>query len=293
MTICTFIVVISIISLPFHALMIKVLIWDVRLALPRHRIVLCLSLSDALQIFVSFSCVVVVRIFDFIKCSGPCSVTVYIFHFNIAMTLVVSSLAITLLSVERYVACIHSFRLHDIFTSKRMIYSTLCAWIIGVIVGAVTVGLAANESKLVTVEDNKHLKILSFLFIFPTSIFVSGIQYRLLVFSWKKLVRVRPGTVCGSEDEVDDFRKKQIKVAFVAGIAAIAYMVCLLPIGYSSFHDIVAGTISSAQAQTITKALAFVNNFANPCIYGIGIVDTRRALLKNLKGITDGFCHTC
>ena len=50
MTMTNFIIVVTFITLPFHILMIKVLLVDLRLALTHHMVVFCLAISDACQI---------------------------------------------------------------------------------------------------------------------------------------------------------------------------------------------------------------------------------------------------
>ena len=71
---------------------------------------------------------------------------------------------------------------------------------------------------IMILDAHMSMKILSVVFVIPTSLLVSGIQLRLLVFSRTKLSRVRPGTMFGCEAEMANLRRKQIKVALVASI---------------------------------------------------------------------------
>ena len=281
----SFVTVITFITLPFHILIIKVLIVDLRLALPRHNTMLCLSISDALQVFILLMCTTMPSIFGISKGSVGCNILSTILYFTLTLTLVVSSLSTIALSVERYVACIHSFHLHHIFTRERMIYGILFVWILGVICGAINVILILVGSFSVRISDNYFLKVVTVLFVIPTCTLISVIQCRLLVFSRKKLARVGPVTRFGREAEMADFRKKQIKVAFVASIVVVAYIICMFPMGCLSLYELIHGNVAYSSWKGILERLLVVNNFADPFIYGIGTVDARKAVLKNLRKI--------
>ena len=278
-----FSIIVAFITLPFHILMIKVLLVDLRLALPRHMVVFCLAISDAWQIVTLFSCSILTQIFSWTIEAKGCHITRIILFFNFAMTVAVSSLSIIALSVERYVACIHSFRLHQIFTRDRMLYGILCTWLIGVICGAFVATVAAMRHDATILDAFQPINIFIMISVMPTSIVVSVIQYRLLVFSRKMLARVGPATTSGSEAEIADLRKKQIKVSFVASIVVFVYVVSMYPAGFLSFLKLINRNLASERIERISRALICVNNFADPFIYGIGIVDSRRAVLKNLR----------
>ena len=280
---CNVIIVITCIAFPLHILMIKVLFVDLQLVLPRHKIVFCLSISDALQIALSFLCTTVVQISSVTVESGSCHVIKCFTIFNITVTIVVSSLSISLLSAERYVACIHSFRLHELFTRERTRYSISCIWVIGVICGSLAAAAAVIHGQIMFPSPNDFVDTFVVIIVLPTSIFLTFIQYRLLVFSRKKLARVKQGSVFGCNAEIADLRRKQIKIAFVAAIVVIAHVLCMLPLSVLSIYEMINGPVSSAPVRGIARALAVLNNFADPFIYGIGIADSRKALLKNLK----------
>ena len=280
---------ITFITLPFHILMMKVLFFDLRLALPRHMVLFCLSISDALHIFMTFSCATAMKIFRLTAESDECNVVRKILFFDIATTMYVSSLSIVALSVERYVACIHSFRLHEIFTRERMIYGISFTWISGVVCGAIIASLKAPIQNEIILDANPSINLLLVIIVMPTSVLVSGIQLRLFAFSRKKLSRVRPRTMFGCEAEMANLRKKQIKVAFVASIVVFVYIVSMYPAAFLSFLELIKHNISSATIRSIMKAMTFVNNFADPYLYGIGIADTRKALVKNLRKMKEFF----
>ena len=278
-----FSITIGVLVLPFHLLMIKLLVIDLRLALPRHLIIFCLSVSDALQVFAIFFVSATVRVFSLKVDSDACHGVKSLLFFNVAATLAVSSLSITVLSVERYVACIHSFRLHEVFTRERVVYGIAFIWLIGIICGRVAVILTEIDSLKVIFDSIDFTRITTVIFVLPTTVVISVIQYRLLVFSRKKLRRVRHSEMFGREAESADWKRRQMKVTFVAGIIAIAYIVCMLPLGVSCVYELTNINKPSKSTPVIIRALALLNNLADPYIYGIGIVDTRRAILKNLQ----------
>ena len=121
------------------------------------------------------------------------------------------------------------------------------------------------------------------IFVLPTTVVISVIQYRLLVLSRKKLRRVRHREIFGREAESADWKRRQMKVTFVAGIVAIAYIVCMLPLAVSSVYELTNINKPSKSTPVIIRAPALLNNLADPHMYGFGIVDTRRAVLKNLQ----------
>ena len=284
-----FIILITLIILPFHLLMIKVLHFDLRLALARHMITFCLSISDALFVLIIFSCATVMKIFRLTTEEEECNIIRKILYFELAMSLVVSSLSIIAFSSERYVACIHSFRLHEIFTKERVTCAISCIWITGVICGAVTIALGSQSKHKMIMEANEPIKVMLVLIVIPTIILVTVIQSRLLVFSRSKLVRVGPTILFGSKAEMAGLRKRQIKIAFVASIVFVKYVVSMYPAAFLSYLDLIKHDVSSPTIRGIMKALMILNNFADPYIYGIGMVDTRRALFKHLRKMKNLF----
>ena len=280
-------IAVGFIILPFHFLMIKVMIIDLRLALPRHLIVFCLSISDTLQSFVPFFTSVVGKMFSFTMESDGCLITFDLLYFALTATLVVSSVSIIVLSFERYVACIHSFRLHEIFTRERMVYGLTFLWISGMIFGTVAVVLGRVDKLTVILDADRFMMIVNVMLVFPTSIVISVIQCRLLIFSRKKLMRVGDTGMFGREAESADMKKKQIKIAFVACIIAIAYIMCMFPLAVLSLYELIYGRIPARSVPVMLRALALLNNLADPYIYGFGVVDSRKAIAKNFRRLRD------
>ena len=113
------------VTLPFHIMIIKILAVDFRFDLPRHAILFSLSLSDAIMVCTLFISSFVSRVITIKLQSTGCMVYRGFLLFFGCSTTVISSLSITALSLERYIACIHSFHLHQILTESRVRYASI------------------------------------------------------------------------------------------------------------------------------------------------------------------------
>ena len=278
-------IILQCLALPFHLLIIKILAKDLRLALPRHKIMFSLSLSDCALIFVTFFNSVLMRALRLTTESMACQIMRQIVLFTVTLSMVVSGMTIIVMSIERYIACVHSFQLHKIMTKETVLFVLCVSWIIGAFCGITAVATNKAMWAEVAVADTFVLKVTTIISSFSTSIVITIIQIRLLIFSRSKLVRDRPPNDFGTQAELADFRKKQIKVAFVACIVAAAYVVCMLPLAVLYFCELVDGTPRPASLKTGLLALSLANTLADPFIYGIGTVDTRKLILKDLKKI--------
>ena len=281
-----FSIVLQFLALPFHMMMIKVLAKDVHLALPRHRIMLTLSLSDGLQVFTVFFFTVLIIPFQLTTDSMACLVFRNVVIFFASQTLFVSSFAILAMSAERYTACIYSFRLHEIFSDNRVKLATTCLWVGGTAAAIITVSFNRTISNETIIGDVLPLKLLSIISVFPAAIFVTFSQVRLFFFSRSKLRQIQPDQVFGRQAELSDFRKRQMKVALVASIVFAAFIVCMLPMTTVFFYELVTGKNVPTSLKTTCIALAMANTLADPFIYGIGVADTRRYITRDLKKLS-------
>ena len=271
--------------MPIHLLVIKILAKDLRLALPRHKIMLSLSLSDCILVCVLFIGAAIMRAFSLTTESIAYQILRQAALFTGTLSTVVSGLTITVMSIERYTACIHSFRLHQIMT-KTLVLCLLCFfWRIGTTCGAIAVATNTDIKAEVAVGESVFFKCIIIICSFSTSVIITIIQIRLLIFSRSKLVRDRPSKAFGTQAELMDFRKKQIKVAFVACIVAAAYVVCMLPLAILFSFELVDSTQMPSAIKAPFLALCMANTLADPFIYGIGTVDTRKMMIKNIKKI--------
>ena len=109
-----FLMSLSLVATPLHVLMIKVLIVRFRLALPRHKILLCLSVSDNLQILgIGLVAFIGLGLQPTVT-SQSCQVLRQIVELIGTQTHIASSGFIILLAIERYIACIFSLKIHRI-----------------------------------------------------------------------------------------------------------------------------------------------------------------------------------
>ena len=268
--------------LPVHSLLIKVLMKDLRLRMPRHIIMLSMSISDLIQSQFAFICHFIVSAFESGTDTALCRALREITMFVTTLTMVVSSLGVIAMSVERYISCIHSFHIHRIFTQDRVVYGSIIQWVIGILL-AITEVLTNTFKEMTTVTVASAFQIIYITFTFAATIPVCVIQARLFFFAKTKLKRVNPAQAFGAQLELADYRKKHIKVAFVSGIVALGFIVCILPTAFLFLYEIIKDTTASVSARQICFSFGTANCLVDPFIYGIGNVDTRKMILRNLK----------
>ena len=277
--------VLQFLALPFHMLMTKILAKDLRLTLPRHKIMFSLSLSDGLQVFIIFITALAMKVFSLKTDTNACIFLRQIALADSALTLPVSSLAVLAMSLERYVACIHSFRLHEMFSDTRVAVMSGFIWAIGAVCAVIAVAIHPINTQETIVGGLITFKMIAVIFVIPTSIAVAFIQARLFFFSRTKLSQITPSGAFGAQAELADFRKKQIKVALVASIIAFAFVLCMLPLAATSLYEIINNLSIESSFKTTCIAMAMANTLVDPFIYGIGVADTRRVIMKNLKNL--------
>lgn len=283
------VITISLITLPLHFSVIKVLLMDLRPSPPCIKIMLCLSFSDALQISIPFLCVVVIKSFHSTEGTMACEVLRNIAYFYTVQTMTVSSSSIVLMSIERYVACIHCLRTHEIFTRERLVAVISGIWVVGSLCAAIIVALNEKMSN----DPGKvprHLNIITIIVILPSSMAIFIIQCRLFAFSRSKLV-TQPAEAFGMEAELADLRKKEMKIAFVVGIVVTAYMVCKLPMAILFLTEMIDGREFGLSTRAPLFCFSLLNNLIDPFIYAIGMLEMREALMKNFKRIKEMCLH--
>ena len=279
----SFAIVLMIIVLILHIPLMKVLILNLRLELPRHKLVAGLSMSDCL--LTTFISIVIIATSQLTSKadSEACLVVRRIGHFSFVATTVINSFIISALCLERYVACIHSFRLDEIFTSKRVSYGLVFAWICG---GALGVGNAIFDSMSSnSVGRNLMLQIIVPLFVIPSSLIIVVVQITLYMFSRKKLTQVVSVGSSSNAAEAADLRRKQLKIAAVAGLTALLYLICFMPVCILMLFEMNGMVLDYSIYKRIIFGLRFVNSIIDPFLYGLCIVDTREALFKDARRI--------
>ena len=90
-------------------------------------------------------------------------------------------------------------------------------------------------------------------------------------------------------DEVANERKRQNQVAKVESIVVLFYLVCMLP----GFCKVIAEHFAKQSPphclRILTIYLGMANTILNPFIYGLGMMDTRVAILRELKKMAKFF----
>ena len=278
----TFQIALMFCTLPFHTFIIKVLATDVRFDLQRHKILFSLSLSDAVVTFGLFTLAIVNKATNLTIASTGCAIYRRFTIFIACSTLVVSSVSIIAMAVERYIACIHSFRLHRILTESRVRNWSICTWIFGVVIGTLAAFTSHFYGNMI-ILNYSIVQYVYLIFTIPTSVFVIAIQARLFIFSRTKINRIVPTGAFGARMELYDYKRKQIKIAVMAGIVAIAFVVCMIPLAIVFLYELVSGSTVSSSYRSVCLSLSFGNSFADPFIYGFGAADTRRKMLRDFK----------
>ena len=275
-------------ALPVHVLLMKILYKDCQLTLPHHKVMISLTLSDSLQIFAVCALVLCRGILGMIKNQkAVCLYSQAVILFFIIVTFIVSSFSIVTLSIERYVSCVHALHVHNILTTRRVVSVLVAQWIIGIGLAATTVYIHQTKEPLTMLTNSSIFRKLIVLVVFPSATAIALIQVRLLIFSHSKLATVKPHGAYGTRAEMIDFRKRQLKITFVASIVALAYIACMFPISILYGYEWQHGEITNQFLKQVLIGLGMLNTLADPVIYGLGVKDTRKLMWKNVKQIKD------
>eukprot|EP00795_Rhopilema_esculentum_P016810 gene16810-8274_t len=269
---------------PFHIFIAKILVKDLRLFLPRHKILFSLSVSDCWLIGLSAIISLLSKIFQLETGASACTVLRKTFLFNATLMVFVSSFSLVALSVERYIACVHSFRLHQWLTDFRVNCALVLIWVLGASLGVYTAYCDDNRNTELIVGEATNFQVVVTVTVFITSTIITWVQITLFRLSRAKMSQVQQGSEFGRNAEVKDLRRRQIKVAVVSAILILAYGICMLPVAFLFFLHL-TGKHFSVRSQTVAIVFGMMNNLMDPYIYGLGVCDTRRAIMKNIKWI--------
>ena len=276
-------IVLLIVVLILHIPLLKVLIVNLQLELPRHKLVTGLSISDCILMTIISIAIVATSQLTSVADSEACLVVRRIAHLSFVATTVINSLTISALCFERYVACIHSFRLDEIFTSRRVSYGLVFAWLCG---GALGVGNVIFDSISNNYTGrNMMVQTIVPLFVIPSSLIIVVVQITLYMFSRKKLTQVVSVGSSHNAEEAAEIRRKQLKIAAVAGLTALLYLICFLPVCILMLFEMNGMLLDYSTNRRIIFGLRFVNSIVDPFLYGLCIVDTREALLKDARRV--------
>ena len=283
----SFALVLLLLALPFHLLILKILVFNLRFDSPRHIILCCLSVSDALQVIFSSFLAIVVLIGRIEERTSSCVGLRYVVVFISMLTYIVSSTTLVALSIERYIACFHAYRIHEWLTSKRVITALTVFWVCGIIGGGIACIQDPDGRGQFVLLSSNYWGIIAMAVAFPVSAILVVIQSMLFYLSRKKLRGIQPTiTSCSSQDDENIVMKKQLKVAFVAGAVVVSYLTCSFPaVCLAIYRRSSHSKVSQKSWAVAAICLAMLNTLLNPFIYGLGMQDTRHEVWKELRKI--------
>ena len=289
MTPAFFILSLCLVVTPLHLLIVRVLIVRFRLALPRHKILLCLLVSDDLQILgitlitfiglglqptvISQSCQILRQVIEVIAAQTHCASTGFIL----------------LLAIERYIACIYSLRFYAIITPTRANNAVVCVCVISILFGLLALHPNAPNYSQSLYGSNPRSLWLYITTVVVSSIFLTVIQGSLYRLSRKKL-KVVPQNMFGTQKEKYDSKRRQLKLSFAASIVVIMYVVCMLPMACSSAYIFFNPKRELVKVTGIAVFLTMLNTFADPFVYGFGMADMRQGIKREFKQLKQRVC---
>ena len=97
------------------------------------------------------------------------------------------------------------------------------------------------------------------------------------------MVRIVPAAASTNQRAVPDFRKRQLRIVFVAGVVSVAYIVCMVPMTMLYSLRLVGLKDDNPSVQSALVSLAMANTLVDPFIYGFGMGQTRKAIIKVIR----------
>ncbi len=279
---------------PFHLLIIKCLTSRLRLRLPRHQILLSLSISDSIQLL-SMLLVTMASFMFNVKTTAKtsCLVIRNIIQFIYFSTVVTSSGSIVALSIERYISCFHCFRVNEIMTKKRLRALFFSIWVLGGITGLATMYPITEHltAEIATLTLGRLLLYMAT--VFSSTIIVVFTQLKLFLLSREK-VRAQDRPHFGREREANDLRRRQLKIACSTCAVFAAYIIFMLPTAlFMAIHfssDRNQGSVTK-RLRRLMSVISLMNAVADPFVYGLGMKDTREAIKRQLNIVKISACN--
>ncbi len=222
--------VVAVMASPVYIIMLKILIYRFKLTLPRHKILLSLTISDSIQIVIP--ALLQLTVFNARVDSNGCQIYRKIVEFTAILTVVSSSGDILLLSWERYVACIHCLRFFKIVTHMKVNAMLFGVWIIAIVCGLLEPGRYKENLTSAIMPFRTTDSIVYIVTVLASSLVLIVVQARLYLLSRSK-TKVRPGrNAFGKRAEEHDMRRTQIKLTIVASAIVLLYMACMCPFAF-------------------------------------------------------------
>ena len=275
-------IVVSLLALPFHTLILKILTKDIGLTLPHHRIVFALTISDAVQIFSASCSCSLGMISQSTTDSVTCRILRDIIVFTSSLTVVVSSLALITFAVERMIICMHFLKYRKLFQRTRVTRLLRSYWLVGMILAAIATATNDARKTETSVNEATAFQIICAMIVIPSALIITVIYFRIFLFSRERIIRVVPNSIGSRLRDIATFKKKQFRIAFIAGVVCMSYVICMVPMAINFFLELIGATDNNPSLKKILVSFAMVNTLTDPIIYGFGMVQIRRILIRKV-----------
>ncbi len=281
-------IILAMLATPIHIMMLKILIQRLKLKYPRHIILLSLSISDNIQLIITALLHVFSILLHLRTDSQACQITRKILETVVVVTFYASTGSILGLSFERYVACVHCFRVHELVTDKLVKRLLLGVWAFGLVMAFGDPESYKSNLTQYVLHQSITRRYMYTITVIVTTIILLYVQIRLYLLSHKKIFRVIKVHPVGSfteRAEAVSTRKRQWKLSIVASAVVAMFVISMCPV---TIYNIISGfrdTQEYSRVKPILLLIAMLNTLANPFVYGLGMTDTREAIKEELIAI--------
>ena len=258
---------------------------DIGLTLPHHRIMFALTISDAVQIFSASVISSIAMGTQSTTDSVTCRILRDIIVFTSSLTVVVSSLALITFAVERMIICMHFLKYRRLFQRTRVTRLLRSYWVVGMILAAIATATNDARKTETSVNETTSFQIICAMIVIPSALIITVIYFRIFLFSRERIIRVVPSSVSSKLKDIATFKGKQFRIASVAGVVCMSYVICMVPMAINFFLELIGATDNNPSLKKILVSFAMVNTLTDPIIYGFGMVQTRRILIRKVKTI--------
>lgn len=281
--------ILSLTATPFHILIMKILIQRFRLTVPRHTILLWLSISDNFQILSATLLFAVGQVIKPLVRSLTCQVMRQMTDVLAVIGHCASSGCIIALSVERYIACVHSLRLHVLVTSERVTRALVSIGVISIVLGLLVIHPQTPNYSLEVMSNGERILLVFIITVYLSSVILAIIQFRLYRITRSKLKITPHHVMHGTHKEDRDITRRQIKLGIAASVVVVLYIACMFPVACLFAVTLIHPDKEVGQIRAFLVALAITNTFADPFVYGFGMADVREGIKQEFSKLKNRF----
>ena len=250
---------------PFHTFVLITMHRRIFEKCSRHKFLISLSISDNLQVTVTGLYAIIVRVFHLRTTSTSCQVLRQVIELNSALTVVSASSSIIALSIERYISCVHCLRAHAILTNRRIRIALFTIWTLAAACGFSVLHPSTPNPSPTPMSSGVLIRALYSATVISSSIVMVIIQVRLYILTRNKLAVEPHGTQFGEKKEASNLRRRHLKLAFVASVVVVLYVICMAPMAFLTIVELISkGDKSMFVARTVASLLALANTLVDP-----------------------------